>query len=253
MFMSSAALAADQNMQTASALTVEVNGVEVDLLVEGALWWADARLLVVSDLHLEKGSSFAAKGQMLPPYDTRATLAGVEALMRRLQPDTVISLGDSFHDRNAEARLDAGDAAAIRRLTAATDWWWVEGNHDPVPPEGLGGRAAARLDLDALAFQHEPSNAARAGEVFGHLHPSAKVAGKGGRSVRARCFATDGMRLAMPSFGALTGGLNVRDAAISGLFPDGFLAAAAGRDGVYAVAPQRLLADGAGSGARWRL
>ena len=67
-------------------------------LPEGALWWPDTRTLIVSDLHLEKGSSFAARGQMLPPYDTSATLAIVEALVRRLVPERVISLGDSFHE-----------------------------------------------------------------------------------------------------------------------------------------------------------
>ena len=251
MFMSQAVLSNDDNSDV-SILSVTVNGVEVDLLAEGALWWAEARLLVVSDLHLEKASSYAARGQMLPPYDTRATLKVVEALMKRYQPDTVISLGDSFHDVKADQRLDAQDVKSIKRLTAQTDWWWVEGNHDPEPPQQLGGRAAHRLNLDALVFQHEPSPKPRAGEVFGHFHPCAKVAGKAGRSVRARCFATDGVRLAMPSLGALTGGLNVKDEAVGALFPEGFVTAAIGRDNVYAVAPQRLLADGA-RGPRWRL
>ncbi|MBB34229.1 MAG: phosphoesterase [Hirschia sp.] len=251
--MSEFASAPVQSDSVATALTVTVNGASVDLLPEGALWWAEASLLVVSDLHLEKASSYAARGQMLPPYDTRATLAVVERLMRRFQPDTVISLGDSFHDRKAQERLDADDIVTIRRLTAKTDWWWVEGNHDPLPPEGLGGRATMRLDLDVLSFQHEPSASPRKGEICGHLHPCAKVTGKAGRSVRTRCFATDGTRLVMPAMGAMTGGLNVCDEVFSGLFPDGLLAAATGRDSVYAVSFARLVPDGARGGARWRL
>ena len=251
--MSSLATSIKPPIAPATDLTVTVNGVELELLCEGALWWREARLLVVSDLHLEKASSFAVHGQMLPPYDTRATLDAVESLMRRYQPDTVISLGDSFHDPKAEQRLDGEDAARIRRLTSLTDWWWVEGNHDPAPPQSLGGRAARRLDLAPLVFQHEPSEQAVRGEIFGHMHPCAKVSSKAGRSVRARCFATDGVRLVMPALGVMTGGLNVCDDAFDKLFPKGMLAAVTGKEGVYAVATPRLVPDGASKGARWRL
>ena len=60
-------------------------GVQLRALNCGALWWEQARLLVVSDLHLEKASSYAARGQMLPPYDTRATLALAATLKESVQ------------------------------------------------------------------------------------------------------------------------------------------------------------------------
>ena len=123
-----------------SETLLHVRGEMFTPLPEGGLWWAAQRTLIVSDLHLEKGSSFAARGQMLPPYDTSATLAIVESLVAELTPACVISLGDSFHDRKAEHRMDATDAERVRALTAQTDWVWVEGNHDPDPPEHLGGR-----------------------------------------------------------------------------------------------------------------
>ncbi len=260
MFMAQSAEAARLNpcdivssCSAPGALGVVVNGASLELLPEGAIWWPEARLLAVSDLHLGKASSYAVKGQMLPPYDARATLAAVAALVDRLQPDTVISLGDSFHDKAAQSRLDADDIAAIRRLTGRCDWWWIEGNHDPVPPKDLGGRAGRELRLDMLTFRHEPLEGPRPGEVCGHLHPAAKVAGKSGRNVRTRCFATDGQRLVMPALGALTGGLNVLDNAFAPCFPQGLLAAALGRDGVYVVAQTRLVADGASGASRWRL
>jgi len=123
---------------------------------EGAFWWPSERVLVVSDLHLEKGSSYAARGQMLPPYDTGATLAVVERLACELSPKMIISLGDSFHDRAAELRLSEADTVRIEALTAAYDWVWVEGNHDPDPPAHLGGRSAKVLRIDPLVFRHEP-------------------------------------------------------------------------------------------------
>lgn len=221
-------------------------------LPEGALWWVAERTLIVSDLHLEKGSSFASRGQMLPPYDTSATLAIVESLVTEYQPERVISLGDSFHDRKAETRLDVVDADRIRRLTGATDWVWVEGNHDPDPPAHLGGRAAKVLTIGDLVFRHEPTG--ESGEIAGHLHPCAKVLSRV-RSLRRRCFATDGERLIMPALGAFTGGLNVLDDAYGPCFPaGGMMVFALSREAVIPIATRRLLPDQRASGSGgWRL
>ncbi len=228
---------------------VRLAGTWLTPLSEGALWWGEQATLIVSDLHLEKGSSYARKGQMLPPYDTAATLSRVEALTARLAPERVISLGDSFHDRGAEVRLPAASAARIRALTSRHDWVWVEGNHDPAPPSHLGGRAAGVLRIAGLTFRHEPTG--EAGEIAGHLHPAARVRGRG-RSIRRRCFATDGERLVMPALGAYTGGLNVCDAAFSAVFPSGLMAFALGEGRVYALAGGQLVADGPRT-AHWRL
>ncbi len=218
-------------------------------LAEGALWWAARRVLVVSDLHLEKGSNYAAAGQMLPPYDTCATLARVERLAAALQPEVILSLGDSFHDRRAEQRLPEVYVARIKVLTSAHDWVWIEGNHDPDPPAHLGGRAAKVLRMDGLVFRHEPEG--EGGEVAGHLHPVAKVAGRG-RSVRRRCFASDGARLVMPAMGAYAGGLNILDPAFGAVFPEGCMAFAIGEARVYSVPRTHLVPDVHASGV-WRL
>jgi DNA ligase-associated metallophosphoesterase len=210
-------------------------------LPEGALWWEGRRVLVVSDLHLEKGSNYAAAGQMLPPYDTAATLVHIESLAARLRPEVILSLGDSFHDRQSAQRLPEAYADRIRMLTASHDWVWIEGNHDPDPPVHLGGRAAKALRIGPLVFRHEPEG--EAGEVAGHLHPVAKVAGRG-RTVRRRCFASDGARLVMPAMGAFAGGLNILDTAFSAVFPEGCMAFAIGAARVYSVAQQHLLPDG---------
>ncbi len=229
--------------RTDAGLTMTVAGERLHLQPCGGMWWEDAGVLVVSDLHLEKGSSYASRGQMLPPYDTRATLLRITRLVETLQPTTVISLGDSFHDRRARPRMADDDVALVRTMTAACDWIWIEGNHDPKPPEDLGGRVTNELQLGALVFRHEPTHGAAPGEVAGHLHPCARVVGRSGRSVRARCFATDGQRLVMPAYGALTGGLNLLDVAFDAVFPAGAVAGVMGRDGVYLASADRLAAD----------
>jgi uncharacterized protein len=223
-------------------LAFEVAGEQLSLRPCGGLWWQAAGVLIVSDLHLEKASAYAARGQMLPPYDTRATLARIAALVEALEPTTVISLGDSFHDGRARARMAAEDAAVLRGVTQRCDWIWIEGNHDPKPPADLGGRVTHELRLDALVFRHAPSAGKARGEIAGHLHPCAKVAGRGG-NVRARCFISDGERMVMPAYGSLTGGLNVLDEAFRPIFPNGMIAGVIGRDGVYAAAAERLIGD----------
>jgi DNA ligase-associated metallophosphoesterase len=231
---------------TAGATPGVLTFIVVDCALEpqscGALWWADKRLLVVSDLHLEKGSAYASRGQMLPPYDTRSTLGRVARLMDRLQPRTVISLGDSFHDRRSRPRMATDDVAQVRAMTSACDWVWIEGNHDLAPPDDLGGRAASEISVGPLTFRHEPTEGPARGEVAGHLHPCARIVGRRG-SVRTRCFATDGTRLVMPAYGALTGGLNVMDAAFDSVFPNGLLVGVLGREGVYAAGRDQLGPD----------
>lgn len=223
-------------------LSTTLAGVPALLRASGALWLEGARALVVADLHLEKGSSYAARGQMLPPYDTRDTLARLEAEVAALAPAVLAFLGDSFHDGQAETRLDADDAARLRALAAGRDLVWVAGNHDAEAPRALPGRSAAELVLEGLTFRHEPGPGPRPGEVSGHLHPCAKVRAAVG-SVRRRCFVTDAERAVLPAFGAYAGGLNVRDAAFAGLFARPPLAAALGARRVHAVGWASLSGD----------
>ena len=210
---------------------------------DGALVLTGHDTLIVSDLHFEKGSSYAPGGQMLPPYDTRSTLRRLAAVIARHRPARLVALGDSFHDLGADRRMDAADAQTLAGLVASVaDWVWIEGNHDPAPPPHFGGRVCETLALGGLVLRHEPTEGPAPGEIAGHLHPCAKVRGQG-RAVRARCFAGDGTRLVMPAFGAYTGGLNVRDEAFARCFgrtPDAWVM---GRSRVYAVAARRCSPD----------
>jgi DNA ligase-associated metallophosphoesterase len=221
---------------------VGVAGVVLEALAEGALWWADRRTLIVADLHLEKGSAYARRGQFLPPYDTTETLARLALLVARLEPAVIVALGDSFHDDGGPARLDARDREALGRLQRGRDFVWIAGNHDPGRPHGLAGEHMVTLRLGPLTLRHAPEPG-EAAEIAGHLHPSARVAGRG-RSVRRKCFAGDGNRLVLPAFGAYAGGLNVLDRAFAGLFaPSSFRAFMLGGERVYPVGRKALRPD----------
>ncbi len=209
----------------------------------GAIYWPDEKLLAVADLHLEKGSAFAARGVLLPPYDTAATLARLARLIERYAPRLVIALGDSFHDGGGPARMDDISRVALKALQRGRDWVWIAGNHDPDPADNIGGRFADVLALGALTFRHEPSLRPSEGELAGHLHPLARVARRG-HAVSRRCFASDGRRVVMPAFGAYAGGLNVRDRAFVALFGVlSFTVHMLGAGRLYAVPAARCLAD----------
>jgi len=209
----------------------------------GALFWPDERLLVVSDLHLEKGSSFAERGVLLPPYDSAETLIRLTDLIFRYSPRVVVALGDNFHDRRGPSRLSDADRSGLAGLQRGRDWIWINGNHDPEPSDGIGGIFADVFALGQLTFRHIPAAKAAEGEVAGHLHPVARVATRG-RVVSRRCFASDGIRLVMPAFGAYAGGLNVRHAAFADVFGTrSFAAHVLGQERVYMIGSERCLAD----------
>jgi uncharacterized protein len=222
---------------------LRVAGVDLRADCAGALYWPEEGLLVVADLHLEKGSSFARRGMLLPPYDTTETLARLARLIAFYAPRRVIALGDNFHDGDGPARLSPADRTSLAALQRGRDWIWIAGNHDPDPADGIGGTFAARVAIGALTFRHEPSRGAPEGEIAGHLHPVARIVQRG-RAVSRRCFASDGRALLMPAFGAYTGGLNVRDRAFLAVFGTrGFTAHMLGDRRLYAFPASRCLPD----------
>src|ERR1700749_1983056 len=125
--------------------TVSIAGVVRSADPSGALFWDEQSLLVVSDLHLEKGSSFAARGILLPPYDTVATLSRLAAVIARPDPHMVFALGDSFHHREGHELLSSDDREALGALQERRDWIWISGNHDPALPRDLGGVVASEV------------------------------------------------------------------------------------------------------------
>jgi uncharacterized protein len=226
------------------SLWVLVNGTECVLRRSGALWLAAERTLVAADLHLEKGSAYAARGQLLPPYDTADTLARLEAEAAALDPRVLILLGDSFHDARALDRLAPEYAQRLALLARGRTLLWAEGNHDLelLRASALPGETTSETRVAGLTLRHEPREGPAPGEVAGHLHPCAKII-RGRASVRRRAFLTDGERLVLPAFGAYAGGLNARDAAFAALFSRPPLAAALGERRVYPLGWDSLSGD----------
>jgi DNA ligase-associated metallophosphoesterase len=226
-----------------TAAPIHLAGQRLMLDPMGALFWPEQRLLAVSDLHLEKGSSFARRGMLLPPWDTHTTLDRLALLLRRWSPETIVALGDSFHDDQGATRLPPTEQQRLNGMAKAHRFVWVQGNHDPTPPDGLDGEWVETFAAGPMVFRHQAVPKAANGEVVGHHHPKATIQARTG-AVSRPCFVFDGRRLMMPAFGAYTGGLDVRDSAINRLFPRG------GR--VFLLGKDRLFSFELGNGAAMR-
>jgi len=186
---------------------------DLRILPEGAVYCPTGRALLLADLHLEKASSYAARGQMLPPYDSIETLRRAALLIDRVQPDRVYCLGDSFHDRGGVDRLEEAARALLLRLTAAVEWMWIVGNHDSEISDPLGGRVMAQAMLGNIVLRHEADPHDREPEISGHYHPKFHVRVRG-RRVSRPCFVAGRTKLILPSFGSLTGGMDAADPVI---------------------------------------
>jgi len=185
---------------------------------ERALFWPRRRVLLVADLHLEKASWYAGHGQPLPPYDSRATLERLTAVAALVEPLEIWCLGDSFHDRAGQSRLDPATEALLAGLAARHRWLFIAGNHDGLPDGRWGTHSIEEVALDGLVFRHEHDPADMRPQLSGHYHPKAAVTLRG-RVVRRAYFACGGNALILPAFGSLTGGLDIDDPALARLFP----------------------------------
>jgi DNA ligase-associated metallophosphoesterase len=214
-------------------------GVELVACLSGGLYIPAFGTLAAADLHLEKGSACARRGRLLPPYDSRATLAALADAIARFAPSRVVCLGDSFHDKGGTDRLDGAAVAFLRRLASSREWVWIAGNHDPAP-HGLGGSCTGELRVGPFVFRHAAREDTEPGEISGHFHPKATVATPG-RRFTGRCFAGTRRRLILPAFGAYAGGLDVFAPALSALLTPDFTVHLIGRWRVHAFPASGLV------------
>ncbi len=223
--------------------TISICGKVFRADMSGALYWPSQDVLIVADLHLEKGSSYAQKGQLLPPYDTRDTLQRLAEVIDRYGAGTVIALGDSVHDLEACQRIGLEELEILQIMQEDRDWIWVTGNHDPSIGERLGGSVTGDIEVEGIVLRHDPRPGHITHEIAGHLHPAARLCVHG-YTIRRPCFVGNGRRLIMPAFGTFTGGLNILDPAFEPLFSnDGLRVWMLGQEGLYPVATRLLKED----------
>ncbi|WP_010160530.1 ligase-associated DNA damage response endonuclease PdeM [Sphingomonas sp. PAMC 26617] len=182
-----------------------------DLLAlrSGALFWPRRGAVLVADLHFEKASWFAQRGQMLPPYDSLVTLEALEDVVAATGATEIWCLGDSYHDDEGCDRLPAEAQSRLRALTRATRWTWITGNHDSGMVDRCGGAVVDEAVVDGLVLRHEADPNDARPELSGHFHPKLRLRVRG-QNVSRRCFVATPTKLILPAFGALTGGLDAQ-------------------------------------------
>ncbi len=188
-------------------------GAQLRPLPCGALFWPAEAMLLVADLHLEKGSSLARRGSLLPPHDSLDTLERLALAVERTGARRVAALGDSFHDPDGPARLGPAARARLAALVDAVEWTWISGNHDGGSAAGLGGQATDEMSVAGIALRHEARPGWAGPEISGHFHPKVVLHLRAGLRRSRRCFALAGDRLVLPAYGAYAGGLYVDDPA----------------------------------------
>ena len=199
-------------MVPVSFAPLDFAGEELVLTSNQALYWPRERALLVADLHLEKGSWYAQRGQMLPPYDSRETLERVADAVKASGARRVITLGDNFHDDAGASRLDPYASGMLEALTRALDWVWITGNHDEQMARSFGAQLAEELEIGGIVLRHEAKPGETRAELSGHYHPKMRL------RVRERHIArpcgvvsrsdSGGDRMILPAFGAYTGGMD---------------------------------------------
>ncbi len=226
----------------ARKVKIKLGGLEFEPHQSGALYVPDLKTMLVADLHLEQGTSLARRGIHAPPFDTLSTLHALDYVITEYQPETLIFLGDSFHDRIAHVQLPDGHRAHLANMTSKIHTIWISGNHDPDAPTGLGGHSLEACQLGPVTLRHEPSRKRlKACEIAGHLHPGATIIQRG-VAVRGKCFVADANRIIMPAFGSYTGALSVSSPAFTRLFDeDSAMIWLIGKSAIHAFPMQRVV------------
>ncbi len=218
--------------------TLRLGGHALAPLPCGALFWPARRLLIVADLHLEKGSALARQGWLVPPYDSRDTLARLERAIATTGATAVLALGDSFHDAAGPCRLPDAERHRLAALIARVDWTWIVGNHDGHAPGTLGGRVVREWEVEGLRFRHEAGGAGP--EVSGHFHPKVRLPGV--RGPARRCFALAGERLVLPAYGSYAGGLDIASPELAEALGEPPVALLPSARGIVRIVPERCAA-----------
>jgi len=203
--------------QCQTQIEVSFAGERIILDASGAIMLPAQDVLVVSDLHLEKGSFFAARGNPIPCHDTGDTLQRLAELIDCYRPRTVLSLGDSFHDVRAGDRISPKNARLLTEIVrSVTEWTWITGNHDPKIPTRFHGHVASDYRLAPISFSHRPEDGA-APRIAGHYHPKHRLR-TARRSISGPCFVVGADLLLLPAFGAYAGGLSTSSEPLQSLF-----------------------------------
>ncbi len=202
------------NPEKEGSLVAEVSGEEMILLPDRAMYWPAERTLFVADIHLGKGAAFRAGAIPVPTGVTKGTLDRLCAVVREVDPARIVVLGDLWHARMGRTERCEAEFLEWRERHAERDVWLVEGNHDirsgDLPTSHHLRIVKPGMKLGPFCLLHEPETPSEGYGLAGHLHPGARLVGRGDSGLTAPCFWVRPDYAVLPAFGEFTGTSRIR-------------------------------------------
>ena len=187
---------------------INFNNHEFKINNDGVLFWLEKKIAIVSDLHLEKGSSFASSGQFVPPFDSEETLNKLINFLKIHEVKIIILLGDTFHDRGALNRMSSKVKSIFDSLVENYEIIFVLGNHENKMKSAFI-KFYERYIVDDIHFLHE-AVLEKKHQISGHFHPVASLK-INSKQITEKCLIHSENHIIMPAFGEFTGGLNINN------------------------------------------
>ncbi len=184
-----------------------LEGEELWLLAERAIYWPAQRSLLIADTHFGKVSHFRKHGIGVPAEAAKDNLKRLEHLLYSTQAQKVYFLGDLFHSEMNHEWIAFKQVIA---LFPKTEFHLIGGNHD-ILDEASYYRArleihSETLKLGPFLLSHEPLEEASEGyNLCGHIHPGVIMRGQARQSLRLACYFFGPKQGILPAFGTFTG------------------------------------------------
>lgn len=185
---------------------ISLEGEQLYLLPERAIWWPAQRAIILSDVHWGKSAHFRKHGIPMPGSTQERDAGRLAAIIRRHDAAQLIIAGDLFHSRH---NSEVDDFSHWRSLHAGLRIQFVMGNHDILPAHFYQSLhfEVHREGLEIGPFYIAHDDVPRAGRytIHGHLHPGVSMRGLGMKAVSLPCFCIGGHAMVLPAFGRFTG------------------------------------------------
>jgi DNA ligase-associated metallophosphoesterase len=192
-----------------STVELQLRKQHLELFPDRSLFWAEGKMLVLSDIHLGKAMHFRKSGIQLPRDIILKDLERLANSITSKKVQCVLFLGDLFHSyHNVEWEIFCD---FLKYELPDYEFILVAGNHDILSfwdYDRAGIQVKKELyKVGPFAFSHHPlDNYTERQYLFaGHIHPGVRLKGHGRQSLRLPCFCFGEHTAIMPAFGSLTG------------------------------------------------
>ena len=187
---------------------IELKDTAIRLLSQKAILFEKNKTLCIADLHFGKLNHFRRSGIAVPAKANEKNAELLIDLLNETKPERTIFLGDLFHSHYNDEWEVVGQV--LKHFTACS-FELVMGNHDIMSSLQYERHKmkvhAEHVFLDKFMLTHEPLEKIPSGyyNLAGHIHPGARLLGKGKQALTLPCFHFGKDQGILPAFGSFTG------------------------------------------------